>query len=433
MNSNAIIAMKNKAIKMNLFLKTVSYSLILFFAASSAPLLAQSMFTVAKADGYAALASGGGDVKPAVVSTAADFISMAESKGSKVIVVSGNLNVGSVKVQSDKTVMGADTNSTLTGNLVISGAKNVIVQNLTITNKSGAGTGDGIEVSEKSENIFIHKCTFVDCADGSVDIKSGSSLVTVSWCKFIYPTRSSHCYPNLIGHSDNNGTEDRGRLHVTMHHNWYGKGCQQRMPRVRFGQVHVYNNYYGFLPSDPDTDYAIGVGVEGSILVEKSYFDKVNIAWWEWTNDGIQGKIEWKNLCLVETDTALWADNADVFDPPYTYVPDEGCDVKAMLTDNLYGAGNRATAPGTAHIEQLTASAGGLDVLVYPNPVKDVFYVGNIHGEIHVFIYDAFGNLIIDQSVHNHGEVSVEHLSANLYFVKIVSMAGTVTKKIIKE
>jgi pectate lyase len=65
--------------------------------------------------------------------------------------------------------------------------------------------------------------------------------------------RLDHRFSNLVGHSDNNASEDAGRLHVTFHHNWWGQLVHERMPRVRFGRVHVYNNFY----NSPGNNYCI--------------------------------------------------------------------------------------------------------------------------------------------------------------------------------
>ena len=74
----------------------------------------------------------------------------------------------------------------------------------------------------------------------------------------------------LIGNSDS-ATEDREHLRVTLHHNLFD-GIGQRTPRVRFGQVHVYNNVYRV---DRDTNYrsSWGAGVESQLYAENNYFE----------------------------------------------------------------------------------------------------------------------------------------------------------------
>jgi pectate lyase len=79
----------------------------------------------------------------------------------------------------------------------------------------------------------------------------------------------------LIGSSDN-APRDVGRLRVTLHHNLF-EDVGQRAPRVRYGQVHVYNNYYKV--ADPESyGYSWGVGVQpgppvaSGIYAENNFF-----------------------------------------------------------------------------------------------------------------------------------------------------------------
>src|SRR4051812_47844195 len=73
--------------------------------------------------------------------------------------------------------------------------------------------------------------------DGLLDVTNNADLITVSWNEF-----RDHDKVNLIG-SSNTRLTDRGTLRATFHHNLY-ENVGQRTPRVRFGDVHVYNNYY---------------------------------------------------------------------------------------------------------------------------------------------------------------------------------------------
>jgi pectate lyase len=109
---------------------------------------------------------------------------------------------------------------------------------------------------------FGHK---LQVHDGHVDITNESDYVTVSWNQF-----AAHDKTMLIGNSDD-APADRGKLRVTLHHNLFD-GLGQRMPRVRYGQVHVYSNLYR---ADRNTNYrsSWGVGTESQIYAENNYFD----------------------------------------------------------------------------------------------------------------------------------------------------------------
>ncbi len=100
--------------------------------------------------------------------------------------------------------------------------------------------------------------------DGELDITNASDLVTVSWNRFL-----DHDKVMLIGSSDN-APADRGKLRVTIHHNLFD-GVGQRVPRVRYGQVHVYNNYYK-IEKVPNYVYSWGVGIESAIYAENNFF-----------------------------------------------------------------------------------------------------------------------------------------------------------------
>jgi pectate lyase len=74
--------------------------------------------------------------------------------------------------------------------------------------------------------------------DGALDINGFADFVTVSRSVF-----RNHDKVMLIGGTDTvRDTNGWGFLSVTVHHNQF-IDCGQRLPRVRFGKVHVYSNY----------------------------------------------------------------------------------------------------------------------------------------------------------------------------------------------
>lgn len=240
-------------------------------------------------------------------------------------VVSGTLEtarVASQKIQEERVRIRIGSNTTIVGNgsnATIRGAwfdvrgtstasiGNIIIRNLTFQDTYDCfpqwDPTDGAEGNWNSlydmislryvtnvwvdHNMFEDKTTADSTAptyfgrhfemhDGELDITNAADLVTVSWNRF-----QNHDKTMLIGSSDSGSTAagDKGKLRVTIHHNFFDN-LGQRAPRVRFGQVHVYNNYYRIVGT-PNYGYSWGVGVESQIYAENNYFktdDKVDLA-----------------------------------------------------------------------------------------------------------------------------------------------------------
>ncbi|MFD7709959.1 polysaccharide lyase family 1 protein [Streptomyces sp. NPDC059785] len=138
-------------------------------------------------------------------------------------------------------------------NLWLSGATHVWVDHITASDE---GHPDADEPAYFARNYLRH--------DGLLDITGGSDLVTVSWSRF-----TGHDKAMLIGNSDS-ATGDRGRLRVTLHHNEFDS-VVQRAPRVRFGQVHVYDNRY-VVPEGSEYRYSLGVSTESAVYAENNSF-----------------------------------------------------------------------------------------------------------------------------------------------------------------
>lgn len=137
---------------------------------------------------------------------------------------------------------------------------------------------DFITVDINSKTVWIDHCEFTKAYDGVLDIKGGSSDVTVSWCKFYGDDgaagsfvrqqiaeleKAPATYP-MYGFLRANGfsVEDivavtrsqkkghlvgalefdpaNANLSVTLHHNLY-INMQDRIPRLRAGNAHAYN------------------------------------------------------------------------------------------------------------------------------------------------------------------------------------------------
>ncbi|MGA5760997.1 RICIN domain-containing protein [Nonomuraea bangladeshensis] len=266
--------------------------------------------------------TGGGGTSPITVTSSSALTSALSASGSGVIRVSGTISCsGMLKVGSNKTIIG-NSGAVISGcGLNISKASNVIVRNLTFRNWND----DAINV-QYSTRVWIDHNSFSNGYDGAVDVKRASDYVTISWNRV-----SSHDKTMLLGHDDGNGSEDRGHLRVTYHHNWFD-GTNQRHPRVRFGNpVHVYNNFYGNIGS-----YGVASTQEAGVLVEGNYFENTDDPFHRGEGDSGPGNLVARNNCFVNSGSGQAG--GSVASIPYSYTLDTPCNVKSIVTAGA-GAG----------------------------------------------------------------------------------------------
>lgn len=238
-----------------------------------------NLFSQTQPVGWASLSggtTGGFGGTTIIVDNRLDFISAVSGDDPTLVFIQDTIELvlyERVDVGSNKTIFGLTENAMLRyGGLELKG-DNIIVQNLVIGDfydGDWSGTTNSTDcITVFGQNIWIDHCWLWAGADGLLDIRSGNGsiadFVTVSYCRF-----SDHNKVTLVGSSDNS-TQDRDHLRVTFHHCWYDgtvdKGLHQRNPRVRFGDVHVFNNYYEELGS-----YGIAARFESDVVVENTYF-----------------------------------------------------------------------------------------------------------------------------------------------------------------
>ncbi|MCX8091932.1 MAG: hypothetical protein N3I86_13535, partial [Verrucomicrobiae bacterium] len=206
--------------------------------------------------------------------------------------------------------------------------------------------------------VWIDHCTIMDCADGAIDITQQSDNITISWCRFTYTSAApgNHNYVSLIAASD----ADTGNYRVTYHHNWWDVNCIERMPSVRFGRAHIFNNYY----NAPGNNYCVRTRKQAECRVENNFFQNVRNPWEQYiTSFGdVQGKLfaAGNNVAFLQSAFGVtWTGNITnndgtvrmmipgtnvVFTPPYSYTLDPVANVPALVT-NFAGAGKGPFAP----------------------------------------------------------------------------------------
>jgi len=174
---------------------------------------------------------------------------------------------GYLDVPAETTLDGRGADVTLAVGLRMAGedAHDVILHNLQFAIPDDGD--DAIQIRNGATDVWIDHCTIASWTDGAIDVTNGVegilTRVTVSWTRLHGGSKGmliSATSDPSFGWRDEN-------LRVTHHHNWY-EGVDDRLPRVRFAQVHVFDNVF--------LDwrwYAIGASTRAQVVVENNVFE----------------------------------------------------------------------------------------------------------------------------------------------------------------
>ncbi|RZA32603.1 MAG: polysaccharide lyase family 1 protein, partial [Lysobacteraceae bacterium] len=207
---------------------------------------------------------------------------------------------GTVRIPSNTTLIGvAPGAGFVNGALAVTKVSQVIIRNLALRNPCDVGPRwdpqdgpkgnwnslfDAIAVSG-SHHVWIDHNSFTDapgtddtqpvengklkqCHDGALDISQASDFVSVTYNRF-----AQHEKNMLIGSSDG-ASGDAGHLRITLKGNLF-EHVAERAPRVRYGQVHLLNNYYVGDRKHPvyGHGYSVGVAHASRIISDANVFD----------------------------------------------------------------------------------------------------------------------------------------------------------------
>jgi pectate lyase len=329
-NGLVVITNKDKALKIGLTI------LFLFVASLS--------FGQVSTGGWADGVTGGYGCDTVTVSDSLSFraaVGPTADTDCRTVLVSGSFNIGYCLVGSNKTIIGLE-GATVTGTIRIQAATNVIVQGLTVT-VNGADL-DAIAI-HSSTYVWIDHCTIFNWTDGAIDIVKGSNYVTLSWNRMYWTEYNVHSLAVLIGADP--ADPDAGLLKTTLHHNWFDVGIQDRTPRVRFGQVHVYNNYMASdAPYIPKVGAYITAGEQADIRSENNYFENGEDPLIYKETGGIM--ISTGDFFSKFVVSVVIPDDLGVFVPPYSYSLQTPL---AARNDIIAGAGVQASYPNVCEYE----------------------------------------------------------------------------------
>jgi pectate lyase len=158
-----------------------------------------------------------------------------------------------------------------------------------------------------------------DYYDGLLDIKNESSFITVSWCSI-----HDHFKASLISSGDEQVSDTV--IRATYHHNYF-YNCGSRLPSIRFGKAHVFNNYYSNNTTGSCVDSRMGAVVK----VENNYFEtsKNTIGYFE---GPVTGTWDVADNVFSMCTGAQPTTSTGHLTIPYAYVPEAAAGLPSLIT-----------------------------------------------------------------------------------------------------
>jgi pectate lyase len=199
-----------------------------------------------------------------------------------------------LRIGSNKTLIGIGDQAFFNRiGLVIQCQSNIIIRNIKFTMKNVPATRDGEykilsadgvttvgdpdcigiqadaesipEVQRISKHIWIDHCEFFneniankDRYDGLIDNKNNVQNMTISWCYF-----HDHSKALLSG----KGNSDLYNRTITYHHNYFSNINGSRLPLLRFGQHHYFNNFMESCDGD-----GVNLRINTNCYIERNYY-----------------------------------------------------------------------------------------------------------------------------------------------------------------
>lgn len=347
------------------------------------------------------------DLKAALTSSSIKFVyvtGIISCPTNGRILISG-INGKTITGLPSSKIISVDLTKDGSGILYIENCTNFILRNL-IFEGPGAYDMDGYDnlCIDNCQNFWIDHCEFHDGMDGNFDIKNMSDFISITWCTFSYEKppiaggtggSDDHRYSNLIGSSDN-ATGDAGKLNITFQYCWWGEGCRERMPRMRFGKLHMANNLF----TSSVSNHCIRAGYKADVLAEGNYFDNQKLPIDLYNND----------FTAVKGINNFGASNVNqgiVFIPPYVILVDAPTNIvtpiKTCAGAKLTGSTFSSPCCNQTSIE--VPSVVGTDrILVNPNPFVNtatIFYTLDQAAEIRTQIINIYDQVIYERNLGN--------------------------------
>ena len=308
--------------------------------------------------------------------------------GNTTKVSGGSCNTAADKIElkgiSNVTIVGVGAGATFDQlGIHIRDSRNVILQNLTVKNVKKSGSplsngGDAISMESTVRNVWADHLTLEASGgesqgyDGLFDMKDDTQFVTLS-----YSTLSNSGRGGLIGSSET----DTGNSFITFHHNLY-TNLDSRVPLLRGGVAHIYNNSYVSL-----NESGINSRAGAKAKVENNHFKNSKdvlgtfytsaTGYWQ-ASGNVLDNVTWSSPSAENKPAGPAMTSTTTVSVPYQYTLDGGACVPSIVAQTagankglkVSNGGCAASAPATTAAAPSTTKPAPAVTTAAPAPTK---------------------------------------------------------------
>jgi pectate lyase len=347
---------------------------------------------------------------------------------------SPNLSKIDVKDRNNISIIGVGTSGEFNGiGIKIWRARNIIIQNVNVHHVL-TGDKDCITIDGPSDHIWIDHCELHneyqgvdhDYYDGLLDSKNNCEYITYSWNYLHDAWKASLC-----GYEDTDNYDRK----ITYHHNRF-ENINSRLPLFRFGNGHVFNNYYRDVVST-----AANSRMGACLKIENNYFLNARNPYVSAysAQDGfgdIVGNLLVNSPFVYSSDTHLLTACTAVVPYTYSQVLNNAADVAAVVVPNA----------GIGHLNTVTAASPAREAQnfrVYPNPShgRTTFdFALSQPGSVNISLYNVAGVKVAEvlsekmlaAGLHSTTYAN-QRLPAGMYFCVVKTDEASYTRKLVVE
>lgn len=261
--------------------------------------------------------------------------------------VSGSCNTAAgvieIKDVSNISIIGVGTSAVFDQiGIHIRNSHNIIIQNVNVKNVKKSGSpisngGDAIGMESNVSNVWVDHCLLeasggeAEGYDALFDLKANTQYVTLSWSILRNSERGG-----LVNSSDS----DLSSSFVTYHHNYY-QNLHSRLPLLRGGTAHSFNNYFnGIIES------GMNPRIGGKIKAQNNYFENAlnpigtfytdDMGFWDVSGNIFASTVTWSSPGTDMHPAGPNVVSTTSISIPYAYTLDAAASIPSIV---LNGAG----------------------------------------------------------------------------------------------